>query len=101
VTISGEAGLFEAEWPRVRVEVRAGAETCSIPVSASYDFSDTTGEVALRGLPDKPGEIDPNAVTLMLTPKAPRSGMVSVHLLDAVSGIELKRLDSVEVSRVF
>jgi hypothetical protein len=70
-------------------------------VSASYNFSETTGEVALRSLPDKPGEIEPNAVTLMLTPKAPRSGVVSVHLLDAVSGVELARLDSVEVSRVF
>jgi hypothetical protein len=40
-------------------------------------------------------------VTLMLTPKAPRSGHVSIHLLDAVSGVELKKLDPVEVSRVF
>jgi hypothetical protein len=101
VTVAGRAGLFEAEWPRVRVEVRAAGEPCAIAVSASYNFSETTGEVALRSLPDKPGEIEPNAVTLMLTPKAPRSGVVSVHLLDAVSGVELARLDRVEVSRVF
>ncbi len=101
VTVSGQAGLFEAEWPPVRVEVRAGEEPCAVAVSASYNFSDTTGEVALRGLPDKPGDVEPNAITLMLTRKAPRSGTVSVHLLDAVSGVELARLDAVEVSRVF
>jgi hypothetical protein len=101
VTISGQAGLFEAEWPRVRVEVRADGEPCSVAVSASYNFSDTTGEVALRGLADRPGEVEPNAVTLMLTGKAPRSGTVSVHLLDAVSGVELRDPVLVEVSRVF
>jgi PglZ domain len=101
VTISGDAGFFETEWPRVRVEVRAGDEPCAMAVSASYSFTDATGEVALRGLRDKPGEAEPNAITLMLTPKAPRSGTVSIHLLDAISGVELKKLDSVEVSRVF
>ena len=101
VTVSGDAGLFEIEWPRVRVEVRAGDEPCAMAVSASYSFTDATGEVALRGFPDKPGETEPNAITLMLTPKAPRSGRVSIHLLDAISGVELKKLDSVEVSRVF
>jgi hypothetical protein len=101
VTVSGDAGFFETDWPRVRVDVRAGDESCAIAVSASYSFTDATGEVALRGIPDKPGEAEPNAITLMLTPKAPRSGTVSIHLLDAISGVELKKLDSVEVSRVF
>jgi len=102
VTVSGQAGFFETEWPRVRVEVRTAAEPCSIAISASYSFSDTTGEVALRGLPDRPGEIEPNAVTLMLTPKAPRTGTVSIHLVDAVSGVDLlPKPITVEVSRVF
>ena len=101
VTISGQGGLFAAEFPPVRVEVRSGNDPCSIPVSATYGFSDTTGEVALRGQPAKPNEIEPNSVTLMLTPKAPRTGRISVHLLDAVSGVELRKLDPVEVSRVF
>lgn len=101
VTIAADAGLFATEWPSVRVEVRAGNEPCAMVVSASYGFTDATGEVALRGLQDKPGEAEPNAITLMLTPKAPRSGTVCIHLLDAISGVELKKLDSVEVSRVF
>jgi hypothetical protein len=101
VTVSGQGGLFAAEFPPVRVEVWSGTEPCSIPVSATYGFSDSTGEVALRGQSARPNEVEPNSVTLMLTPKAPRSGTVSIHLLDAVSGVELKRLDPVEVSRVF
>lgn len=101
VTISGQGGLFATEFPPVRVEVRSGSEPCSIPVSATYGFSDTTGEVSLRGQSGRPNEIEPNSVTVMLTPKAPRSGRVSIHLLDALSGVELKKLDNVEVSRVF
>lgn len=102
VTVSGQAGFFEAEWPRVRVEVRAAGEPCAIAVSASYNFSDSTGEVALRGSPDKPGEVEQNAITLMLTPKAPHKGTVSIHLVDAVSGVELlPKPMTAEVSRVF
>jgi hypothetical protein len=102
VTVSGEAGFFEPEWPRVRVDVRAAGEPCAMAVSASYNFSDTTGEVALRGMPDRPGEIEPNAITLMLTPKAPRTGKVSIHLVDAVSNVDLlPQPITVEVSRVF
>jgi len=102
VTVAGHAGFFDAEWPRVRVEVRSSGEPCSIAVSAGYGFSDATGEIALRGQPDKPGETEPNSITLMLTPKAPRAGTVNIHLVDAVSGVDLlPKPISVEVSRVF
>ena len=102
VTVAGRAGLlFETEWPRVRIEIHCDGEPCSMPVSATYGFSETTGEIALRGVAGNPGQTEPNSVTLMLTSKAPRSGVVSIHLLDAVSGVELGKLSSIEVSRVF
>src|SRR5205814_823637 len=42
-------GLFPlAAPPRVRVELRAGAETLSTPVSASYGFEEAAGDVQLR-----------------------------------------------------
>jgi hypothetical protein len=34
----------------------------------------------------------------MLTSKAPAIGVLSVHLMDASTGAELKRIESVEVS---
>lgn len=101
VTVLARAGFFDVEWPRVRVEVRSASEPCAIAVSASYNFSDTTGEIALRGLSGNAGEVEPNAVTLMLTPKAPQKGTISIHLVDAVSGVELMKPVTAEVSRVF
>ena len=37
-------------------------------------------------------------MTLMLTGKIPSTGTVSVYLLDADSGVELKKIENVEVS---
>jgi len=95
-----QAGLLEIEWPAVRLEVRAGGEICAVPVSATYGFNETTGELALRGKDDNPNEVEPNTTALMLTEKGPASGRVSIHLFDVASGFELKKKD-VEVSLVF
>jgi hypothetical protein len=94
-------GLFAEEWPMVRVEVRSGGEVCSKPVSAAYGYQeDETGAVALRSSEANAGETEVNTVTLMLTNKAPaRKGVVSIHLVDAATGMELKRIENVEVDR--
>jgi hypothetical protein len=39
-----------------------------------------------------------NTVALMLTGKAPSRGILSIHVVDAATGVELKKLDNVEVS---
>ncbi len=85
----------------VRLEVRTGSEVCSVPVSGSYGFQETTGAVSLRSQEGNPGVTEPNTVTLMLTGKAPTHGTVSIHLLDASTAVELKKLENVEVSIVF
>ena len=98
LTIVGQSqGLFEADWPSVRIEIRCGGEACSIPVSGSYGFNEATGELALKAMDDDKKSAQLNTVALMLTGKAPSRGSVSVHLLDAVSGVELKKIESVEV----
>lgn len=91
-------GLFEEAWPVVRVEVRAGGEVCAIPVSATYGYQEATGAVALRSSEAKAAETEVNTVALMLTGKAPSRGVVSVHVVDAATGVDLKRLENVEVS---
>jgi hypothetical protein len=82
----------------VRVEVRAGAETCAIPVSGSYGFQESTGAVALRSLDTDPTVTEVNTVALMLTSKAPSRGTVSVYLVDAATNVDLKKIENVEVS---
>jgi hypothetical protein len=91
-------GLFAEAWPVVRVEVRAAGEVCAIPVSGSYGFQEATGAVALRSLETEPGVTEVNTVALMLTGKAPSRGTVSIHVVDAATGVELKKIENVEVS---
>ena len=90
--------LFVDSWPSVRVEVRAGGEICAVPVSGSYGFLEETGAVALRSLEAERATSEVNTVALMLTNKAPTRGTVSIHLVDAATGVELKKLENVEVS---
>lgn len=99
VRITGQSqSLFDAEWPRVRLEVRTGADVCSMPVVGTYGFNEATGEVVLRSSEADPRSTEPNTVALMLTGKAPTSGAVSVHLMDTTTGAELKKIENVEVS---
>lgn len=91
-------GLFEEAWPVVRVEVRAGGEACAIPVSAAYGYQEATGAVALRSSNIDARETEVNTVTLMLTERAPRLGMVSIHVMDAGTGVDLAKQENVEVS---
>lgn len=91
-------GLFAESWPVVRIEVRAAGEVCAIPVSGSYGFQEATGAVALRSLETEPGATEVNTVALMLTGKAPSRGTVSIHVVDAATGVELKKIENVEVS---
>ncbi len=69
-----------------------------MPVSGTYGFNEAGGDVMLKVSESNANATEPNSVALMLTEKAPRSGIVSVHLLDATSGVELQKLDDVEVS---
>jgi hypothetical protein len=91
-------GLFEETWPVVRVEVRAGSEVCAIPVSATYGFQEATGAVALRSSGANAAETEVNTVALMLTNNAPAHGEVSIHVVDTATGVDLKKLEGVEVS---
>ncbi len=91
-------GLFAEAWPTVRVEVRAAGEVCAIPVSGSYGFQESTGSVALRSSDGDSATTEANTVALMLTDKAPTRGIVSIHVVDAATGVELKKIENVEVS---
>lgn len=91
-------GLFADSWPIVKVEVRVGGEVCAIPVSGSYGFQESTGAVSLRSSEGVSSMTEENTVALMLTNKAPAKGTLSIHLVDAATGVELKKVENVEVS---
>jgi hypothetical protein len=82
--------------PKMRIEIRAGREVLSTPVSASYGFQEATGDVQMRMAKEAPARFDPNTVTLMIT-KEVSAQKVSVHLIDVGSGTEQAKLESIQV----
>jgi len=98
VQITGSASsLFEMVPPKVRLEVRNGAQTISLPISASYGFEEATGDVQLKRAEQDSQILEPDTVTLVITDPQSKA-TVSVYLFDAVSGVELARLDKVEMT---
>jgi len=98
VTVEGRSEeLLPIEPPAIRVEVQAGDQSISVPVSASYGFQEATRDVQLALDADEPRAIAKNTVTLMLT-ETPPVDEVTVHLLDATTGVSLARLDHVPFS---
>jgi hypothetical protein len=102
VTVEGRTQeLLPIEPPAVRVEVRAGERPISTPVSASYGFQEATKDVQLTLEPDTPQAVAQNTVTLMMLvdqTETPKVDQVTVHLLDATTGVSLARLDSVPLA---
>ncbi|MFZ5915458.1 MAG: PglZ domain-containing protein [Chloroflexota bacterium] len=99
ITVNGRsAQLLPIQPPVVRVEVRAKEQSVSVPVSAKYGFQEATRDVQLMveaGGP--PQAIAENTITLMITEELEVKD-VTVHLLDATTGISLTRLEHVPVT---
>jgi len=101
VTVEGlSEELLPVEPPAVRVEVRAEGATISVPVSASYGFSEATRDVKLALAADSPQQIAPVTITLMIT-ETPHVSRATVHLLDASTGVSLARVDGVPFNITF
>jgi hypothetical protein len=98
VTVEGRTEeLLPMKPPLVRVEIRAGDQPISVPVSASYGFQETTKEVRLQLKDDDAQSVAKNTVALMIVDTPPLTE-VTIHLLDATTGVSLSRLDRVPFS---
>lgn len=98
VTVEGGGeGLLPVEPPVIRVEVRTDGKVISAPVSASFGFDDATGDVKLARSDESEQRVASVTVTLMIT-ETPAANRVSVHLLDASTGVMLASLDKVPFS---
>jgi hypothetical protein len=100
VQVAGSFELFAPMPPKVRVELREkekGKESVlSIPVSASYGFDSATGDVQLR-MQEGSNALESVSITLQVH-QEPLQKVVSVHLIDAATGVEFARLDTIEVA---
>lgn len=82
---------------RIRLELREHADCISKPISASYGFEDATGEIQMRNVEKEPWTLEPNTVTLQIT-KELSEKKVTLHLLDALTEIELAPPKTIDVS---
>lgn len=98
VLIEGQSNmLFDWTPPKVRVEIRSGAETISIPATATYGLEEATGNVQLERTEGDPPLIKPNSITVMIT-KDPIPKLVTIHLLDVASGMEVVKSIAIETA---
>lgn len=96
VTVEGRSEeLLPLEPPLVRVEVRAGDQPISTPVSATYGYQEATRDIQLVADEASPQVIVKNTITLMITTETPPVDQVTVHLLDATTGVSLERVQNV------
>lgn len=97
VRVEGQVSqLFDADAPRVRIEVRAGGIVVSTPLTADYGLDPQNGEVGMK-LSEDGRSLESNVVVLQLHESAANADTASVHLLDAASGFELAKLASIPV----
>jgi len=98
VTVEGSAQqLWGIEPISVRIEVRIGDTALSIPVSAAYGFKEASKEVEMQPEIEDNSRYAPNTITLQITEDI-TAKKVTIHLLDATTGISLARLDGIPVS---
>lgn len=82
--------IFGEAPPRVRVEVRIGDVLVSVPFHADYGLDESSGEIDLQ-MEDGGFSLRPNTVVLQLHEAITAASEASIHLLDASSGMELRR----------
>lgn len=97
VHVAGQVSqLFGAEAPRIRVEVRVGPMVVSTMLNADYGLS-ARGEAVEMALTEDGRTLRPNVVVCQLHEAVGQADAASIHLLDAVSGLELASLAAIPV----
>ncbi len=96
VNVSGKErqSISDSEPPKIKLEIREDGTCISKAVSASYGFEDATGVVEMR---KANWAIEPNTITLSIV-KDPSKKIVSLHLLDAATDVELAPSKEIEVA---
>jgi hypothetical protein len=86
-------GIGSSEEIRIKVAVRANRKEVGVVAMAAYGFEEGTREILLR-------DGQPNALTLMLTEDKGFEN-ITVHVLDAISQVELTKSEPLPVSLAF
>lgn len=98
IKIEGRAKMIAyIEPPKVRVEIRSGGKCISRPLFAHYGFEEATGDVQLRLDPANSTAIESNVIILQILEK-PSTDKATIHLLNANTGVELRKVEDIPIS---
>lgn len=83
--------------PKVRVEIKSAGQVISSIINAHEGYDESTRDIQLKVNPKDSLAIESNTVFLMIS-EIPTESIVSVHLIDAQTGVELKKVEGVPIS---
>jgi len=101
VKIEGKATtISDLQPPKIRVEIWSEGELISQPFSALYGYEQATGDVQLK-MQENSQETVLNTVTLVIPPGIRPGKTASIHLLDATTGVLLRKLENISIHITF
>ncbi|MCK4269708.1 MAG: PglZ domain-containing protein, partial [Methanogenium sp.] len=102
VKIEGKATtLSDIQPPKIRVEIWSEGVIISQPLSALYGYEQATSDVQLRMSQKNSQSIDSNTITLLIPPGIQLGKTASIQLLDATTGVLLKKLENISIQITF
>jgi len=93
--------LTDPHPPKVRVELWSEGVRISQPLGALYGYEQATGDVQLRMDDKNPQCIDSNTITLVIPPGIKPGKTANIQLLDATTGVLLKKLENIPIEITF
>jgi hypothetical protein len=99
IVIDGKISSIDPTPPKIRVEIRQETSRISRPLIASLGYEESTGDIQLK-LKEGTTDIEQVFVTLQITGTL-KGDTASVHIIDAQTGAEYKKLTNVPLKIAF
>jgi hypothetical protein len=99
VIINGRFTSIDNIPPKIRVEVRQDNISISRPLIASVGYEEATGDIQLK-LKENTSDLEPVTVTLQITGTV-KVETANIHIFDAQTGAEYKKLANIPVRITF
>ena len=99
IVIDGKISSIDPTPPKIRVEIRQEASRISRPLIASLGYEEATGDIQLK-LKEGTSDIEQVFVTLQITGTL-KGDTASIHIIDAQTGAEYKKLTNIPLKIAF
>ena len=99
IMIDGKISSIDPTPPKIRVEIRQESSRISRPLIASLGYEEATGDIQLK-LKEGTSDIEQVFVTLQITGTL-KSDTANIHIIDAQTGAEYKKLTNIPLKIAF